>query len=210
MTAMEVVHSKTPDEIDELVKIMQPKLQNIADWPFTHRAKLIKPMLSFDGSACAVSWIPAGWPTNITAESNHDYSYTYHHLRRDLFNVSKDSGVVVESRYSLPSAHITIGRYITLIDHIPSKHEVPAIKKDRLTILSDSSQADLQSQISDTKLRNDQMEKWVKALEEINKWLENYTGPGADWIVGEERGMEIRTGRLWYGGGETAAFGKGS
>jgi hypothetical protein len=33
---------------------------------------------------------------------------------------------------------------------------------------------------------------------------------GGEWIVGEEKGLEVRKGTLWYGsGGETVLVGEG-
>jgi len=79
----------------------------------------------------------------------------------------------------VPSAHITIGRFITAEDH-------------------------------DTK---EKMERWVEGLEKINEWLVGSYWPregsgedgggGLDWVVEEQ--LVLRTGRLWYGGGETLA-----
>src|SRR4051794_39204153 len=102
MTVLEVTHSQTPDVVERLVETMRPSLNSIADYTFTHRAKLVKPMLSFDGSACAVSFIPAGGPEPGVQDDKHDYSYTYQHLRRDLYNISRDAGAEIESRYTVP------------------------------------------------------------------------------------------------------------
>ena len=32
---------------------------------------------------------------------------------------------------------------------------------------------------------------------------------GGEWIVGHEKGLECKKGRLWYGGGESLHLGKG-
>jgi len=63
------------------------------------------------------------------------------------------------------------------------------------------------------------MKCWLNGIEEINAWLESefwpvdgQTGPiktGGEWIVGQEKGLDLRKGRLWYGGGETVRLGKG-
>lgn len=65
----------------------------------------------------------------------------------------------------------------------------------------------------------------IAKIEEINQWLQNEYWPrlqqgtdgttrevmpdGGEWIVGEEKGLDFRKGRLWYGGGETVYLGKG-
>ncbi|RVD82553.1 uncharacterized protein DFL_006975 [Arthrobotrys flagrans] len=215
-TVLEITHSRTPEYIADLVKTMRPSLQTIVDHTYTHRAKLIKPMLSFDGSACAISFVPAA-PAGEgkgNEKDSHDYNYTYHHLRRDIYDLSKESGVEIDSRYTVPSAHITIARFITTEDHVPSNLSVsetaePEAIVSTTSILADSSQADLRATIPAVKIEKSKMEKWVEALDEINQWLAGYGGDGAEWIVGEEKGLDCRVGRLWYGGGETVVLGKG-
>ena len=32
---------------------------------------------------------------------------------------------------------------------------------------------------------------------------------GGEWVVGEGKGLDLRKGVLWYGGGETVRLGKG-
>ncbi|KAM7186303.1 Ureidoglycolate hydrolase domain containing protein [Naviculisporaceae sp. PSN 640] len=193
LTTMEVTHSRTPEEISELVSTIRPAIPLITNHTYTHRCRLVKPMLSYDLSAVAVSFLPAAGekassPTRpaphqlgekITAVNGDEY--TYHHLRRDVFEMIQKTGVEVDSRYVLPSAHITLGRYLTERDHdTPEKRE-----------------------------------SWVRAIAEINQWLETevwdadrgtYSG---EWMVGQERGLEARSGTLWYGGGRTLMAGEG-
>ncbi|KAF3923288.1 hypothetical protein ABW21_db0202247 [Orbilia brochopaga] len=222
-TVLEITHSRTPEYIHNLVQTMQPALPSIVNHTYSHRAKLVKPMLSFDGSACAISFIPAA-PPSSTATSNgenshskdtHDYNYTYHHLRRDLYDLSKASGVEIDSRYTVPSAHITIARFVTTEDHVPDLLAVaePPVEAEavasRTSILADSSQADLSATLPAAKVVKGKMERWVETLDEINEWLAGYDGPGTEWIVGEEKGLDCRIGRLWYGGGETVVLGRG-
>ncbi|KAK6345253.1 transport between ER and Golgi ATPase protein [Orbilia javanica] len=215
-TVLEITHSRTPEYIADLVKTMRPSLQKLVDHTYTHRARLVKPMLSFDGSACAISFIPAApaGKGKSAEKDSHDYNYTYHHLRRDLYDLSKESGVEIDSRYTVPSAHITIARFITTEDHVPSDLSVsekaePEAIVSTTSVLADSSQADLRATIPAVKVEKSKMEKWVEALDEINQWLSGYEGDGAEWIVGEEKGLDCRIGRLWYGGGETVVLGKG-
>ena len=75
-------------------------------------------MLSNDGAAVALSFLPAAWE-NLPKEgrSKEDDKFTYHHLRRDLFNIAKETGVSIDSRYVVPSSHITIARFLTQDDH---------------------------------------------------------------------------------------------
>lgn len=63
----------------------------------------------------------------------------------------------------------------------------------------------------------EKMQKWIGKIEEINKWLFEECWPQegkernleAEWLVGQEKGLDFRRGTLWYGGGETIRLGKG-
>jgi len=119
MTTLEVTHSRNPDEANELVERMRPGMAAITNYTHNHRARLVKPMLSYDLAAIAVSFLPAAGeivtsPAPVAPQPDdrrtRDDGYTYHHLRRDVFDLAKDTGVEVGSRYVVPSAHITLGR----------------------------------------------------------------------------------------------------
>jgi hypothetical protein len=57
----------------------------------------------------------------------------------------------------------------------------------------------------------------MRVVGELNEWLEREFWPkeggirhGGEWVVGEEKGLEVRKGTLWYGsGGETVLVGEG-
>jgi len=62
------------------------------------------------------------------------------------------------------------------------------------------------------------MEAFLDKVEAVNEWLqkEHWYRDGEEerdemkeWVVGEEKGLDCRVGRLWYGGGETVKIGKG-
>lgn len=167
MTVLEITHSKTPDIIDALVVQMQPSLQEVVAWPRSHRTTLVKPMLSYDAAALAISFVPA------TDQDNS--SYTYHHLRKDFYKLAVESGVSIASRYTVPSAHITVARFVTARDH---PLEGP-------------------------------LTKWVERIEEVNRWLAEEWSREFKWTVGEEKGVDFRFGRLWYGGGSSVIVGEG-
>ena len=191
MTTMEVTHSRTPEEIAGLVSVIKPAIPSLTNLTYMHRARLVKPMISYDLSAIALSFLPAAgekalcpiqpaprYPDEYTPEGDE---YTYHHLRRDVYGLLQATGVKIDSRYVLPSAHITLGRYLAQTDH-------------------------------DTQ---EKRENWVRTIEEINKWLETEVWDTTDggfvgeWIVGQERGLDARSGTLWYGGGRTLMMGEG-
>jgi hypothetical protein len=189
LTTLEVTHSRTPQEIEQLVAQMRPTIPSLADFTLTHRSRLVKPMVSYDLAAFAVSFLPAaGEPVTSPATDSgappHEANdaYSYHHLRRDVFDLAKTGGVDVDSRYVVPSAHITLGRYLTQEDHA-----TPEARR-----------------------------RWTAAIDRVNAWLEAEVWDCADasafigeWIVGQERGIDARCGRLWYGGGRTIMVGEG-
>lgn len=189
LTTLEVTHSRTPAEIKSLVTQMRPSLPALTNFTFTHRSRLVKPMLSYDLAAIAVSFLPASGepvispPPSADVQDRHDCTdaYTYHHLRRDIFDLAKTAGVDVESRYVVPSAHITLGRYLGQENHMTPE----------------------------------QREQWVKTIDEVNLWLEKEVWDRTDgdfvgeWIVGHERGLDARAGTLWYGGGRSIMMGEG-
>lgn len=203
MTALEITHSKQPSEITSLVEAMRHAIPNIVNYTFSpsHRCRLVKPMISFDLAAIAMSFLPAVDEVLVSPppipDSNAQYdslshtgtihghqvakNYSYLHLRRDLYQVSRDTGINVNSRYVVPSAHITLGRYLCQQDH--------ATPQQRVT--------------------------WINRINEINEWLCEavWNVPDGDfvgeWCVGQEKGLDCRAGALWYGGGRTIAGGEG-
>ena len=107
--------------------------------------------------------------------------YTYHHLRRDVFDLVHAGGVEVASRYQVPSAHITLGRYLC-----QDEHATPGMR-----------------------------ENWIRAVAAANHWLQTEVWDREDgrfvgeWVVGQEKGLDARSGALWYGGGRTINLGEG-
>ncbi|KAH9828119.1 hypothetical protein Tdes44962_MAKER09466 [Teratosphaeria destructans] len=185
MTALEITHSRRSAEIDVLVGKMLPAAQAMADYTLDHRARLVRPLVSYDAQALALSWLPAAGEHGHSAASD---AYTYHHLRRDLHDLAHATGVEVASRYVIPSAHLTIARFITTKDFETAHGTVDHHKVAML----------------------------VKAIDEINDWLmEEYWPSGAgikeggEWTVGEETGLDFRKGTLWYGGGNSVRLGSG-
>lgn len=192
LTALEITFSLTDPEIKAIISNLgQDTIAEMTDYTYDHRARLIKPMLSYDGAAVALSFLPAAGeglspsPESPVSEgrTEEDDRFTYHHLRRDLFSIAKKTGVSVDSRYVVPSSHITVGRFLTQDDHVG----------------------------------RGKMAEWIKHIEGINEWLEAEYWPkergevraDGEWIVGQERGLDCREGTLWYGGGNTVRIGKG-
>ncbi|KAL4783090.1 60S ribosomal protein L44 [Aspergillus varians] len=139
ITTLEVTSSRTQEEIDALAtRLLQDgtasKLVNYASDP-RHRARLVKPIISFDASAMALSFLPAaGEPIadqNTTATAagkhQHDDGYSYHHLRRDLAAKVLESGISLAARYVVPSAHVTIARFVRHNGGLLDGHGVAAL-----------------------------------------------------------------------------------
>jgi len=152
----------------------------------TRRARLLKPLVSYDTAAIALSFLPAaGEPVPsslqdaVAIKGHEDEMFTYHHLRQSLYSLASDSGVKVESRYVVPSIHATIGRFLTDVDH-------DTAEKRR---------------------------RYITGIEGINRWLAEEVwfdekGKG-EWVCGQEVGIGFYKGALWYGDGEPVMVGKG-
>jgi hypothetical protein len=197
MTALEVVHSKTDAEISELVEQIQPHLQSIFALPAAHRAELVKPVLSFDAQAIALSFVPSAAPSSPPDNASADTvpnRTTYHHLRGALFNLlsTPPCSLPIASRYVTPSAHLTIARFIEASDFLdPAAGTVDHGKVEQLVKVLDSLNQWLEEEV------------WVLAEDKAGKQK------GAKWVVGEEKGLTVRRGTLWYGGGEMVGVGEG-
>ncbi|KAF2747170.1 hypothetical protein M011DRAFT_468057 [Sporormia fimetaria CBS 119925] len=184
MTTLEVTHSRTSPEIATLLSTLQPSLKRICDYPSTHPTRLTKPLISFDASALALSFVPEALPSEA-----HDGVQTYHHLRRSIYNLCTEASIPVDSRYVVPSAHLTIARFISANDFQGEDGGHDGVK----------------------------MAAFIQKIEELNQWLQDNYWPSdeteaksnGEWIVGADKGLDCRKGTLWYGGGETVYLGKG-
>lgn len=188
ITVLEVTHSKTAPEIKSIVDSIRDKVPAMGDYTYDHRVRLIKPLIGFDASALALSFVPAAGEGLHSGRNAKDDKYTYHHLRRDVFGLLREAGVQVESRYVVPSSHLTIGRFINIKDFVGRDGSQDASR----------------------------IKAFVDKIEEINGWLEKEFWPEhnsgtvpMEFNLGEETGLHCRMGTLWYGGGEEVHRGKG-
>ena len=179
LTVMEMTHSKTPSEISGLLDKMQNFIPSICDYPYNHRCRLIKPALGYDGAAIALSFLPAA--CEMEPQDLHEETYTYHHLRRDLYDKCEASGVEVASRYVLPSAHLTIARCVNQ----------DIYNKGRVRDLVEG------------------LESINKRLRKTTWTSDNRSQQPVEWIVGEGKGLVCRKMTVWYGDGESHYEGKG-
>jgi vesicle-fusing ATPase len=190
ITTLEITHSKTEQEIKCIVDSFRESIPFIADFTYHHRARVIKPAIGFDAAAIALSFVPAAGEGLTNGRTTEDDAYTYHHLRRDLYDACNDAGVKVESRYVVPTAHLTVGRFIDPVDFNRS---------DR------------------SGLDSEKVQELVSVIEELNEWLQREYWPkddgsiakGGQWLIGAGKGLCSREGKLWYGGGQSIYEGKG-
>ncbi|KAJ5102961.1 hypothetical protein N7532_003490 [Penicillium argentinense] len=179
MTTLEIMSARREAEVDEVATFLQTKapLRGIVDYTLAHRARLIRPIVSFDASAIALGFLPA------------EEGYSYHHLRRDLYDVVSHAGCQIGARYTVPSAHVTIARFV-----------VPVGEGRRAEI------AELLSQ---------RVARVIDKIEDINCVLrsddwERFGSPArGEWVVGQEKGLELIKGRSWYGEGDRVVIGEG-
>ncbi|KAL1982356.1 hypothetical protein VTN96DRAFT_1387 [Rasamsonia emersonii] len=187
ITIFELVHSVTEPEMEAIISplLETGAAEEIVNLPLRHRIRLIKPMIGYDASAMALSFVPAAGEGRNSVSSDQ---YTYHHLRREVYDRTVAAGVKPVSRYIVPSAHLTIARFITQDGFV-----------------------DDSGRVDHTRVR-----ALIEKIEELNARLEAEYWPkedgsikvGGEWIIGQEKGVDFRKGRLWYGGGENVLVGK--
>ncbi|OOQ86214.1 60S ribosomal protein L42 [Penicillium brasilianum] len=189
-TVLEVAHSLTENQIEELVQTLKSSKNvteaDISGYPLNHRTRLLRPMVSFDSAALALSFVPAAGEGSAGVSEDHDDQYTYHHLRRDIFDLVRQTELPVASRYIVPSTHVTIARFIGHDGFFINQGEGgEVIDPSRVKVLIDK-------------------------IDRINEILASQYWPQADgsypkegeWVVGQDQQLVIRRGRLWYGGGQ--------
>lgn len=191
MTVLEIASSQTPAGIDALVSHLEKtgKASDIANYTFNHRTHLAKPMVSYDTTAMALSFLPVGGDDHTRSPAD---AYSYHHLRRDVFDQVAATGVQVNSRYAVASAHITIARFIT----------------------QDGFQ--LEGPGTERHVDFSRVQALVEKVDDINDRLKRQHWPNGnenmakiEWIVGQEKGLDFHKGRSWYGEGDAVFVGRG-
>ncbi|KAL2788688.1 RNA ligase/cyclic nucleotide phosphodiesterase, partial [Aspergillus keveii] len=184
ITALEVASSRTAEEVNALATHLHEdtgaalKLVNYTNSPH-HCVRLVKPMLSYDASAMALSFLPtADEPTNYPVPNN---SYSYHHLRRDLADQVLETGITLGARYVVPSAHVTLARFVSQ-DGSDTKSVTRLVER---------------------------IEKVNGMLKEKYWPADSVMPAKGEWVVGQEEGLEMNEGTSWYGGGDKVLVGKG-
>ncbi|KAJ6014950.1 Ribosomal protein L44e [Penicillium herquei] len=171
MTTCEMISAQSASKMDEVVSLLQKKLplQRIASYTVIKNPRLVRPIVSYDDTAFALSFVPA-------AENDKD-DFTYHHLRRDIWHFASTwSDYRFESRYNVPSAHLTMARFA-----VPPG-------------------ADKSEKLDDLCARTAAI---VEKIEDINQqltsndWGRFGSSSRGEWILGHERGLEVNKGRSW-------------
>ena len=185
LTVMEMAHSKTWPEIASLIEIMNDKIPEITSFTQNAKARLVKPMISYDSAAIALSFLPAAGDDLYDDDKKvEDDRYTYHHLRRDMFDLCRNTGAEVASRYVVPSAHLTIARFVNQ------------------DIYEGGKVGDLVEEI-------ERLNETLSCRSWPNAEEAGCEGKRLQWVVGEEKGLVCRKGTVWYGGGESHWEGHG-
>ncbi|KAL4863737.1 hypothetical protein BDV12DRAFT_22658 [Aspergillus spectabilis] len=193
ITTLEIASSRTSDEVNTLAThlLQSGTASQLVEYTSDthHLTRLVKPIVSYDASAMALSFLPAaGEPTarsgELDGDAQHDDAYSYHHLRRDLAGLVLGSGAELGARYVVPSAHVTIARFVGREGEKVDRENVAAL---------------------------------VERIERVNGMLREKYWPAEDgsmaekgeWLVGEEQGLEFNKGTSCYGGGKKVLVGKG-
>ncbi|KAJ5178814.1 hypothetical protein N7492_002024 [Penicillium capsulatum] len=170
---------QTAAEVEEAVSYLEDKLclPELVNYTFTHRSRLVRPVVSYDATALALSFLPAAGEESNAKDSTDD-NYTYHHLRRDLCESISLCDRQFGSRYTVPSAHVTIARW-ALPPGLDREAELNTISQRAPRIV-------------------DQIESINRELQS-DDWHRFGDPHQGEWWVGQETGLQLNKGRTWYG-----------
>ncbi|OJD14230.1 hypothetical protein AJ78_05416 [Emergomyces pasteurianus Ep9510] len=212
LTVLDMANSLTEAEMGEMLSSICPGISDVVNYSSKHLSSLIKPMVSYDVAGLALSFVPAAGEANTHQGEidradghldHHSHSYTYHHLRRDIFSLVNGLGAKVAPRYIVPSAHITIARFTSQDGFVCRNGDG-----------NSSGGCDRNRRSLDTK----RIRQFISEIDSINEWLEREYWPRQEgsvsargnWVVGEGgNGLECRKGRIWYGGRESIVIEEG-
>ncbi|VDC03534.1 unnamed protein product [Peniophora sp. CBMAI 1063] len=169
LSLIELGHHMGTEANLALIAHLEPHLPELLSYPRLHPTRLYRPTLSCDTGSLVLKFLPV-------AQSQDDY--TYHHLRRDIFDRVSETGLVMKPRYVVPSAHLTVARFIDNTDFE-----------------------------TDGRTDQGKMKEWWSLIDGINVRLESaldsrHGGRDEDGMWPVEK-VECRYGSQWYGGGES-------
>jgi hypothetical protein len=175
------------------------QLLAVASHP-NHQPCLVRPLLMFDKVGVAVSFVPAA-TTQPHAPSQGvqgdgkrlNEEYTYHHLRTQLHTMLLATGMAIDTCYTAPIAHITIGRFVDNRFFSPPRPVLSSI--------TESENVQMEQE-------EEHMKKWIACVSEVNMDLkERYWGNESregkeehfEWVVGSEKSLEVQMGYIKFG-----------
>ena len=105
LSVLEVSHRHSMEHLRAVeCEVSTSRLQEMLDYVSNlapRQPALECPQLNLDNMGIALNFLPVS-----------DEEYTYHHLRRDLQARLLDTGISIDTCYTAPTAHVTIGRFI--------------------------------------------------------------------------------------------------
>ncbi|KAL2825472.1 RNA ligase/cyclic nucleotide phosphodiesterase [Aspergillus cavernicola] len=153
--------------VSELERLLDvPRVEHNAN---QSTARLVKPMIMFDKVGVAVGFIPA------------EDSFTHHHLRNQLHTMALATGVSIDTCYTAPLAHVTVGRFI------------------------DNAFFEVSDQSASIEAKKNRMERWVNLIQQINEDLQREHWSDLSWVVGGEKALEVQLGYVKFGRGTNHA-----
>ena len=176
-TVLEVTHSEPLSYVLSLAKQLALIIPELIYLPITtHGCRLVKPLITFDAAGVALSFVPQ---SQILSKGRDHSIPTIHHLRGTLWQRMTNTGVAIQSRYRVPTAHITLARFVSG-------------GTTNVTTLSPA----VDEQYFECSMETVRM--FMDTIEQLNEVLENDM---TVWEVNDE--LVCRVGDLWYGGGWT-------
>lgn len=121
LSALEITHSVPVEVVEQQLVKLRPFLDRLLNSNMEgNTTTLTRPLLCFDAAALALTFVPV---------ENSEWTYTHYRSRLYEF-VQNFANVTVDSRYQVPSAHVTIARFIEDV----SERAVDALLEEILKI----------------------------------------------------------------------------
>jgi hypothetical protein len=132
----------------------------------------------FDGKGAAVTFVPDAPQAEHDAETpgSGNASFTYQHLRSEMHKLALKSGIKIDTCYTAPTAHVTIGRFIGNSFFAPR----PTVSEK----LVDGTSPVL---------------RFVELIRRINEELEQMVWNDMRWVIARGHGLECQFGYVKFG-----------
>ncbi|KAL4786735.1 RNA ligase/cyclic nucleotide phosphodiesterase [Aspergillus varians] len=170
LSVIELSHRHSVSQLRSVYdKVGPSQLEKLLDVPRAEynanksTVRLVKPMIMFDKVGVAVGFVPA------------EDTYTHHHLRNQLHTMTLATGVSIDTCYTAPLAHVTVGRFV------------------------DNAFFEAADQGGAIEVRRNRMERWVSIIQQINEDLQREHWGNPAWVVGGEKALEVQLGYVKFG-----------